>query len=52
MKPGRVAFLRGPDGWRRVPQHATLDVEATILAFHGGPTTLSDLMRVADIVKP
>lgn len=47
-----MAFLRGPDGWRRVPQHVTLDVETTTLAFHGCPTTLRDLMRVGDIVMP
>ncbi|MHA0044248.1 hypothetical protein [Deinococcus sp. PEB2-63] len=52
VKLGRVAFLHGVDGWRRVPRHVTLDIEATILAFHGRPTTLHDLMRVNDIVMP
>lgn len=48
----RMQFLHGEDGWRRVPRQVTLDLEATLMAFNGRPTTMSDLMRVNDIVMP
>ncbi|MBZ9752137.1 hypothetical protein GO986_12120 [Deinococcus sp. HMF7620] len=48
----RVAFLCGPDGWRRVPRATTLDIEATLLAFNGRPTTMADRLRMDAILMP
>lgn len=48
----RVAFLFGPEGWRRVPRATTLEIEVTLLAFHGRPTTLAGRLRVDDILMP
>lgn len=48
----RVAFLFGPEGWRRVPRATTLEIEVTLLAFHGRPTTVADRLRGDDILMP
>ncbi|MBZ9715797.1 hypothetical protein [Deinococcus multiflagellatus] len=48
----RVAFLFGPDGWRRVPRTTTLEIEATLMAFNGRPLTMADRLRVDQILMP